>query len=414
MPLFPHVPPAPRLRGPGDPLSGSRRPGDPSPRPAAVFLSALLLTALLPPAGFAGPSRTAAEPSYWFYVAAESDDTVDLVRFGPEGGELVRRIPVGILPSEIEGPHGVRVSPDGRHWYVSIAHGMPYGTIHKFETGTDLEVGDTTAGLFPATMDISPATGFLFVVNFNLHGDHVPSSVSVVDTVSMTEIAQIEQGIMPHGSRLGPGGMLAYSVAMMSAELFEMDTMTFRTRRRMHLTADNATTTAVAAEESPEADTHAGHQGMAMAPAPGPRASPTWVQPAPDGRHLYVALQGLDQVLEVDLAAWEPRRRLATRKGPYNLDVSPDGRHLVVTEKTNHSVGFWDLEAGTERASVPASARITHGVVITPDSRFAIVTVEEIGGEPGRVEQYDLATLERRAVIEIGKQASGIAFWKME
>ena len=81
----------------------------------------------------AAAAQTSADANYFAYIAAESDDTVDLVRFGPDGGELVRRIPVGILPNEIEGPHGVRVSPDGRHWYVSIAHGMPYGTIHKFE-----------------------------------------------------------------------------------------------------------------------------------------------------------------------------------------------------------------------------------------------------------------------------------------
>lgn len=363
--------------------------------------------------GEGGP--TTAERSYWFYVAAESDDTVDLVRFGPDGGELVKRIPVGILPAEIEGPHGVRVSPDGRHWFVSIAHGMPYGTIHKFETGTDLEVADTTAGLFPATMDISPATGFLFAVNFNLHGDHAPSSVSVIDTVSMTEIAQIEQGVMPHGSRLGPDGLYAYSVAMMSAELFEIDTYTLQVRRRMRLTGDNATTVGVDTGGSGgEHAAHTGHSMAGMAAGGGPAPNPTWVQPSPDGKAVWLALQGLDQVLEVDLESWTPRRRFATRKGPYNLDVSPDGRHLVVTEKTNHSVGFWDLETGTERASVPASARITHGVAITPDSRFAVVTVEEIGGEPGRVEMYDLETLEREAVIEIGKQASGLAFWKLE
>ena len=369
------------------------------PRALAGMLSAFCFVLASPVTG-----QTSAEQNYFVYVAAESDDTVDLVRFGPDGGELLRRIPVGILPSEIEGPHGVKVSPDGRHWYVSIAHGMPYGTVHKFETGTDLEVGDTTAGLFPATMDISPATGFLFVVNFNLHGDHVPSNVSVIDTVSMTEIAQIEQGVMPHGSRMSADGMLAYSVAMMSAELFEIDTMTFQASRRMRLTGDNETTMAVM-----DGDPHAGH-----AMGGGTPASPTWVQPAPDGKHAYVALQGLNQVLEVDLEAWEPRRRFHTRRGPYNIDVSADGKHLVVTEKTNHSVGFWDLESGTERASVAASARITHGVVITPDSRFAIVTVEEIGGEPGRVEFYNLDTLDREAVVEVGKQASGIAFWKTE
>lgn len=348
--------------------------------------------------------------NYFVYVCAESDDTVHQLRYGPTGFEEVAVIPVGAFPTETEGPHGINISPDGRHWFLSIAHGMPFGTVHKYETGSNEWLGDATLGLFPATMDVSPATGLLYVVNFNLHGDHVPSSVSVIDTVSMTEIAQIEQGVMPHGARFGPDGMLAYSVAMMSSELFEMDTMTFSTRRRLRLTEDNATTAAV----PPEGDPHAGHAGMAMGGASGPAASPTWVQPAPDGRHLYVALQGLNQVLEVDLEAWEPRRRFHTRNGPYNVDVSSDGRHLVVTEKTNDSVGFWDLENGTERASVPASARITHGVVITPDSRYALVTVEEIGGNPGRVEQYDLETLERTAVVEVGKQASGIAFWKME
>ena len=237
-------------------------------------------------------------------------------------------------------------------------------------------------------------------MNFNLHGDHVPSNVSVIDTVSMTEIAQIEQGVMPHGSRLSNDGMLAYSVAMMSAELFELDTMTFQASRRMRLTGNNETTMAVM-----ENDSHAGHDMGG-----GAAASPTWVQPAPDGKHAYVALQGLNQVLEVDLEAWAPRRRFHTRKGPYNVDVSADGKHLVVTEKTNHSVGFWDLESGTERASLPASARITHGVAITPDSRFAIVTVEEIGGEPGRVEFYNLETWSGRRSSKSGNRPPASPF----
>jgi len=122
----------------------------------------------------------------------------------------------------------------------------------------------------------------------------------------------------------------------------------------------------------------------------------------------------LKQGVEGGREAWGPRRRFHAQRGPSNGEVSADGRDLGVTEKTNDSVGFWDLESGTERASVAASAHIAHGVVTTPDSRFAIVTVEEIGGEPGRVEFYNLESLEREAVVEVGKQASGIAFWKTE
>ena len=336
-------------------------------------------------------SESKIDKTYYVYVAAESDDTVDLVRFGPNGGELVKRIPVGIFPNEIEGPHGVKVAPGGQYWFVSIAHGMPYGHVFKYTTGDDLPIADCQAGLFPATMDISPATGFLFVGNFNLHGDMEPSNVSVIDSVSMTEIAQIGQGIMPHGQRISPDGKFVYSVAMMGDELYEIDALKLKVNRKLKLTKTNSST----------------HGKMAV-------TKPTWAEPHPIKPLVYVALQGINQVAEVDLVDWKIVRRFHTNKGPYNIAVSPDGKTLVVTEKSNSSTGFWDLDSGKERASVACSNKITHGVTITPDSRFAFITVEGVGGEPGLVEVYDLESLERKAVVEVGKQASGIDFWKAE
>jgi len=53
-------------------------------------------------------------------------------------------------------------------------------------------------------------------------------------------------------------------------------------------------------------------------------------------------------------------------------------------------------------------------VVISPDSRYAFVTAEGVGGEPGAVDIVDLETNERVASAEVGQQAGGIAFWKME
>ena len=52
-------------------------------------------------------------------------------------------------------------------------------------------------------------------------------------------------------------------------------------------------------------------------------------------------------------------------------------------------------------------------MVISPDSRYAFVSVEGIGKQPGAVEIFDLENLKRVAIAEIGKQAGGIAFWKM-
>lgn len=58
--------------------------------------------------------------------------------------------------------------------------------------------------------------------------------------------------------------------------------------------------------------------------------------------------------------------------------------------------------------------KIIHGVDVSPDSRYAFISVEGIGGEPGTVDVIDLKTTKKVASAEIGKQAGGIAFWKME
>src|SRR5215217_264067 len=65
---------------------------------------------------------------YLLYVVAESADQVALVRFGPGGLKIERSHKVGLMPTEINGPHGISVSPDGKFYYVSVAHGTPYGT----------------------------------------------------------------------------------------------------------------------------------------------------------------------------------------------------------------------------------------------------------------------------------------------
>jgi DNA-binding beta-propeller fold protein YncE len=346
------------------------------------------------------------DKDYYVYVAAESDDTVHLVRFGPNGGEVVKTVTVGAFATETEGPHGIRVSPDGRYWYVSIAHGLPYGSVFKYDTVDNISVSDVQVGLFPATMDISSSTGLMFVANFNLHGDMEPSNVSVIDTVSMLEIAQIEQGMMPHGSRTSPDGKFHYSVGMMDDSLYEIDVMNLKVGRTLHLTKDDQQPEQMNQDGRKMAVNHDGHS-MAV-------VKPTWAQPHPTKPFIYVALQGVDQVAEVSLEDWKITRRFHTQKGPYNLAISPDGKLLLATCKPDNSTAIWDLETGKELASVPASRRITHGVTISPDNRLAFVTVEGVADDPGTVDVIDLKSFETLASIDVGKQASGIDFWKIE
>lgn len=350
--------------------------------------------------------------NYFVYVTAESEDEVALIRFDGEEAWVEERIPVGYMPTEIEGPHGIGVSLDGSHWFLSMAHGNPYGKLYKYTTGTNQLVGQTELGLFPATMQMSPATGLLYIVNFNLHGKMVPSTVSVVDPETMSELTQVTTGAMPHGSRISPDGLKHYSVAMMSGELFEINTLTLEVSRKLVLDQADPSTM----DHSQMDHAAMGHGGMEKAAQVMHHSvvKPTWVIPHPGGKKLYVAGNGVDEVLEVDIAEWKISQRFATGKGPYNVEVTPDGRKMVVTYKSDAQTGIWDLESGEELARVDNSRKVSHGIALSPDSKYAFVSVEGIGAEPGSVDVIDLSTLERVAVAEVGKQAGGITFWKME
>ena len=348
-------------------------------RVVLVFVSVVGLG--FSPAFGAGAVPDPPRQTYYVYVCAESDDEVALVRYGPAGAEMVKTIPVGSFPTEVEGPHGINVDPDGRYWYVSLAHGFPFGSVHKYRTGTDEWVNDVTLGMFPATLDVSATTGFLYVVNFNLHGGMEPSSISVVEVDTMAEIARIETGVMPHGSRLSRNETQHYSVNMMDGDLVELDALGFEVSRRLSL---------------------------------GDGVQPTWVtRPTADGR-VYVTGNNVAKIFEVDLDSWKVSRTFETGPGPYNLSVTNDGSTLVATYKSGAAVGFWDLESGRERARVKTTRTIPHGVVVTPDGQYAFVTLEGVGSEPGTVEVFHVSSAERVGIIDVGKQAGGVAFWKME
>ncbi|GHE70819.1 YncE family protein [Roseivirga thermotolerans] len=368
--------------------------------------------------------------SYYVYVTAESEDEVSVVKFDGKKAETIKTIPVGVWPAEIEGPHGITVGPNGEYWYLSLAHGNPYGMLYKFKTGTDELVGTVQLGLFPASMQVSPVTGLLYCVNFNLHGDMVPSTVSVVDVESMTELDQITTGAMPHGSRLSRDGMKHYSVAMMSGELFEIDALDLVVTKKFdldeaskmldmdHSKMDHSAMGHNMADkgQKEKAMDHSkmDHSAMGHGAMKHSAFKPTWVSPHPSKDLVYVAGNGADEVLEIDTKTWKATRKFKTDKGPYNIDLSPDGKYMVVSYKSAAKTGIWNLETGEELARLNNSQKVTHGVAVSPDSRYAFVSVEGIADDPGMVDVIDLQTLKVVDTAYLGKQAGGIAFWKVE
>lgn len=383
-------------------------------------LVALLTCAPVSLAGAQAKPSAPAQPApptqdYLVFTVAESADQLALVRFGPKGARVERQQRVGMMPTEINGPHGVAVSPDGKSYYVSIAHGTPYGTFWKFSTADDQMLGRITLGLFPATIQTTPDGTLAFVVNFNLHGEMVPSSVSVVSTEQMVEIARITTCTMPHGSRVNPQGTHQYSACMMDDILAEIDTRSLEVSRHFMLAKGKE----MGMTGPPATMAHAGHapaanHDAAMAAATAVQCSPTWAQPSARGDKIYVACNKSNEIVEIDHKTWTMTRRFNAADGVYNLAVSPDGKYLLATNKRAKSISVFDVATGAETARIPTFKGVVHGVVVSPDNRYAFVTEEGKGSEPGILEIFDLKTFTSVATVELGQQAAGLDFFRME
>lgn len=406
-----------------DPMSGGNRIA----AAARVSLAAAVALAALSIGLPAQAPRT-----YWAYVGAESADLIHRLRF--DGKELIveRTTTIGEIPNEMEGPHGLQTSRDGRFLFMTTGHGRPDGKLWVYDISgaSDQLVGEggLELGMFPASIDVTPDGLYTFSVNFNLHGDMVPSTVSVVYTPDRTEVSRIVTCTMPHGSRIDPTGTRQYSTCMMDDQLVEIDTVKFQVARRFSVAKGKEGPLPV---EAPSHDAHAGHAAGApgqvkrpvdpaevgyggerhqMTPA---SCSPTWAQPSAKGDRVFVACNKADEILEVDARTWTLARRLPTGRGVYNLAVTPDGQRLLATLKQGSMFEVFDLATGKSLARLKTSTTLAHGVAVTPDSRYAFVSSEGVGSAPGKVDVFDIRKLAAVGSVSVGQQASGITFWKM-
>jgi YVTN family beta-propeller protein len=354
----------------------------------------------------ASPARAqTAAPTYRVGVVSESGDAATWLR--PVGDSLVvdRIVPVGIMPTDIDGPHNIAVAPDQKSYYITIAHGTPFGSLWKLDALRDSLLGRAQVELFPTTIGLTPDGQFAFVANSDFHGDHPRTNfVSVVHTPTMNRITDIPACDMPHGVKVNHGGTRVYVTCMHSDEILQLDVATLGIARRARTGDGHAMAMTGATSHGPSSP---------ATPAGGKECSPTFVSVSPDDRRLYVACNSGNSLQVWDATGLTRIAEIPVGKGAYNVEPSPDGKLVVVTNKKDQSVSLVDAVGLKEIARIPTSKRIVHGVAFSPDSRFAYISSESIGADPGSVDVIDLAARKRMASIPIPGQPTGITVLRL-
>lgn len=335
------------------------------------------------PGGPPDAGTASGEPSgYVLFVGLESEDAVAVV--DPGSGEVLRKIPVGVSTEDVEGVHALTLSPDGRHYYLSIAHGWPYGSVWKMTTAKDSLVARTDVGLFPATSAITPDGVWLFVANYNLHGDPQTDTVSVVHTPTMTEVKQIPVCTKPHGLVASHDGTAVYVSCTRDNVLKKIDLSTLSV-------VDSASTLT---EEDRATDRVCYPAGLAL---------------SKDDDELYVACHRRAEIRVM------PTDRLGTfthaiavGEGPYLIKVDPEGERLYVPNRSGESYSVIDLESKRLVTTRPSSATHPHTFAFGPDGTV-FLSMESHAVVPGAIDVIDPETLETVRSIPVGLQATGAA-----
>jgi len=328
--------------------------------------------------GLAAPAGAGAQV---LLVGLESEDAVAVV--DPIAGTVVRKIPVGISGEDIEGVHALTVSPDGRHYYLAIAHGWPNGSVWKLTTAEDSLAGRANVGLFPATMVITPDGTWLFVANYNLHGDPALDTVSAVHTPTMTEVARIPVCTKPHGMAVSHDGKWVYASCTRDNVVRKIDVASLSVVDSTNMLTEQD-----------------GTEGRTCYPA--------GLALSADDSKLYVACH---RHAEIRVVTTEPlgtiTNAIPTGDGPYLIRSDPAGRRLWVPNRNDGSFTVIDLADEMPIATRQASASHPHTFAFGPDGT-AYLSLESHGVVPGAIDVIDPETLEIRRSIEVGLQATGV------
>ncbi|HVG59865.1 MAG TPA: hypothetical protein VNA24_15020 [Hyalangium sp.] len=371
----------------------------------------------LPPIGPAGR----------IVITNNLDDTLSLLDLdtmdSPGWGELAR-IPVGLNPVELEGPHHTAVSPDGAFYYVGISNYVPGagsgphgahgagtsdGYCLKLDSTTNRLVGSVRVDPNPGDVIVSKDGRTLYQTHFDLvkiaevakrggSEQEMYSRMAILDAETMTRKEMVPVCPAPHAVRLSLDGRRAY-IACWSDEVAVVE-----------LEQPGHPVSRV--KVGPNAGTAVSPRYEPYALTVSPTTGAVWVSSLADRGGSYEV-----QYLDPATLTMDPDRTVRLGGPPLFGTFTRDGRTFYMPFQNVDAIAIIDPDTSTVQENIPlapSGCLNVHQVELTPDERYALVVCEGDHVGPGTFHFVDLAEKKVVKTVPVGIFPDSVAILRRQ
>jgi DNA-binding beta-propeller fold protein YncE len=311
-----------------------------------------------------------------------------------------------------------------------IVSNMNDNTATVLDVATRRTLGTLPTGEGPHEVAASHDGRWAIVTNYGVRGKP-GSTITVIDVehVAVARTIDLHEYQRPHGAAFLPGDTTLIVTSEVSKALLVID---FRTGTVIKTLPTNGRTThmlGLSARGDRVVTSNIADATISALPlSPPGEASvfhvarqPEGIAISPDGNTAWVGSNRDSVVLVIDTHTGAAIDTLHGFGLPYRMAVSPDGKRAVITDPVNANVRVFDAVSRKERVSIPigrdslvekpevAGSPSPEGIVISPDSRWAFVTLQG----RNRVAMIDI---ERGTIVGLaptGNWSDGIAYSRL-
>jgi YVTN family beta-propeller protein len=286
-----------------------------------------------------------------------------------------------------------------------IVSNMNDNTATVLDVATRRVLGTLPTGEGPHEVAASHDGRWAVVTNYGVRGKP-GSTITVIDVdrVAVARTIDLKDYQRPHGAAFFPGDTMLVVTSEVSKALLVID---FRTGAVVQTLPTNGRAThmlGVSAKgdrivTSNIADNTISVFGIADMGGPSVfhvGRQPEGIAIAPDGNTAWVGSNRDSLVVVVDTHSGAALDTIRGFGLPYRKAVSADGKRAVVTDPVNANVRVFDVASRKQRFSIPISrdslvdkpevpgSPSPEGIVLSPDSRWAFVTLFSLWFRHGR------------------------------